>query len=364
MNTRRPSNPYRNLPDFTRWSRAIAGVNFHDVDPVTNFQFKISRSDKVATAGSCFAQHIARHLQNDGYNYFVPESAHPMLNVSSGLAQIYNYGTFSARYGNIYTTRQLLQLMKRAFGEFEPREGAWTIASGRKVDPLRPTIQPNGFINEDEMLHDRAQHLAHVRSMFEQADVFVFTLGLTEHWFCREDGTVLPVCPGVAGGEFSDEKYAFANLNVSEVVADLNEFLIKLRTINPSIRVILTVSPVPLAATAISRHVLVSTTYSKSVLRVAAETVCELHDNVAYFPSYEIITGSYNRGRYYDDGLREVTEEGVGHVMRLFMKHVASENEQAPLPASPVQENDLYTSLGKAVQTVCEEALLDNAYQE
>lgn len=34
-----------------------------------------------------------------------------------------------------------------------------------------------------------------------------------------------------------------------------------------------------------------------------------VHDNVAYFPSYEIITGSYNRGRYYDDGLREVTEE-------------------------------------------------------
>lgn len=58
-------------------------------------------------------------------------------------------------------------------------------------------------------------------------------------------------------------------------MADLNEFPYQAtRTINPSIRHNLDSVTVPLAATAISRHVLVSTTYSKSVLRVAAETVC------------------------------------------------------------------------------------------
>ena len=61
---------------------------------------------------------------------------------------------------------------------------------------------------------------------------------------------------------------------------------------------ILTVSPVPLVATAAGKHVLVATTYSKSVLRVACEEVCQKAADVMYFPSYEIITGNYNRGSY------------------------------------------------------------------
>ncbi|MES2303044.1 MAG: GSCFA domain-containing protein, partial [Pseudomonadota bacterium] len=85
-----------------------------------------------------------------------------------------------------------------------------------------------------------------------------------------------------------------------------------------------TVSPVPLVATAENRHALVATTYSKSVLRVVAEEVARTDSRVEYFPSYEIITGSYSRGRYFESDLRSVTPEGVAHVMRVFMKHFSS----------------------------------------
>ena len=88
---------------------------------------------------------------------------------------------------------------------------------------------------------------------------------------------------------------------------------------------ILTVSPVPLTATAEDRGVLVSTTLSKSVLRVAAEEISRERDYVAYFPSYEIVTGNYTRGAYFGEDLRSITEAGVAHVMRLFMKHYTSE---------------------------------------
>ena len=50
---------------------------------------------------------------------------------------------------------------------------------------------------------------------------------------------------------------------------------------------------------------------SKSVLRVAAEQVAKAFEGVAYFPSYEIITGNFNRGQYYGPDLRDVTEAGV-----------------------------------------------------
>jgi hypothetical protein len=108
------------------------------------------------------------------------------------------------------------------------------------------------------------------------------------------------------------------------------EFVKLLRGINPRARIILTVSPVPLMATAEAKHVLVSTTYSKSVLRVAAEQIVSLCENTSYFPSYEIIMGIYNRGRYFAEDLRTVTEEGILHVMRLFMRHYAGTAEDQP----------------------------------
>lgn len=81
---------------------------------------------------------------------------------------------------------------------------------------------------------------------------------------------------------------------------------------------ILTVSPVPLVATMSGEHVLSATTYSKSVLRVAAQEAMDAYENCWYFPSYEIITGPQARGLYFRDDLREVSVHGVDHVMRVF----------------------------------------------
>jgi hypothetical protein len=161
--------------------------------------------------------------------------------------------------------------------------------------------------------------------MFQELDVFVFTLGLTETWLSKEDGTAFPVAPGCGAGVFDKSKYTFHNLTVNEVVSDMSQFLIKLQSINPKAKVILTVSPVPLIATFEYRSVLCSTTYSKSVLRVAAEQAQAEFEHVVYFPSYEIITGPHSRGDYYGDDLREVKEEGVKHVMKIFMKHFCHE---------------------------------------
>ncbi|MIL09501.1 GSCFA domain-containing protein, partial [Salmonella enterica subsp. enterica] len=113
------SNPYNGLPDHCFWSRSHRAP-MNEVDPVVKGGFALTPDMKIATAGSCFAQHIARHLKAAGYNYFVAEDAHPILN--RAVVEAFNYGVFSARYGNIYTTRQLIQLVKRATGAFEPRE--------------------------------------------------------------------------------------------------------------------------------------------------------------------------------------------------------------------------------------------------
>ncbi len=354
------SHPYKNQPDYAYWGRAVAKVEPALVDPVVSAPFTISITDKVATAGSCFAQHIARYLKINGFNYYVQESCHPLVGYE--MASKYNYGAFSTRYGNVYTSRQLLQLFNRAFGEFDPVETAWQLDDGAWVDPLRPQIQPGGFRTRQELDLDRGQHLRHVNTMFRELDVFIFTFGLTECWLSEEDGTAYPVCPGVSGGTFDPERYRFVNFGVDEVNRDFERFMDKLRTVNPKARVILTVSPVPLVATAEDRHVLVSTTYSKSVLRVVAEQITRKYADVAYFPSYEIITGGFTRGRYFANDLRSVTEEGVVHVMRLFLKHYAGCELLGALPSAGqgvAGKDALVAEMQRLVEVNCDELALD-----
>jgi hypothetical protein len=197
--------------------------------------------------------------------------------------------------------------------------------------------------------------------MFEQLDVFVFTLGLTECWVSRLDGAAFPIAPGVAGGSFDPSKYEFENFGVNEVVSDLQSFIRKLRLINPGARLILTVSPVPLVATYEPNHVLVSTTYSKSVLRVAADMLSRSWEGVCYFPSFEIITGNYNRGRYFGPDLRSVTEDGVDHVMSVFIRHMTdgrkSLSARDARTAALVSDDD--QEMAALTEAACDEELLE-----
>lgn len=347
------SNPYKNLRNHQFWRRAVAGVERFRFDPVIETRFRIAPTQSVATAGSCFAQHISNRLSRIGFNYLVTERGE---HLDAAARKEENYGVFSARYGNLYTSRQLLQLLEECQGQRTPAEAIWRRNDGRYVDALRPQITPAGHAGEDEVLASRATHLAAVKEMFATCDIFVFTLGLTETWRSRIDGTVYPLAPGVAGGDFDPQRHEFINLDIHDVLQDMEQFMAGLRAINPNVRVILTVSPVPLIATYENRHVLVSTTYSKSVLRVAAEMLYRNNpDWVEYFPSYEIITGNYNNSGYYESDYRGINAIGVDHAMRCFLAHYTAQTEAA-----------LSTSKGAATiaapadtDVVCDEEAID-----
>jgi len=350
--------PYTDLPAHCFWRKAHDVGDAGEVDPVVAGKFRIGPGQPIATAGSCFAQHLSAHLKTSGYHYFVAETAHDLV---AGRDDGYNYGAFSARYGNIYTAAQLRQLYDRAYGIFLPEDRIWAGSDGNFYDPFRPTIQPNGFPSLAEFEADQRQHLAAVRRIFEESQVFIFTLGLTEAWRSRSDQSVYPLCPGVAAGSFDADRHEFVNFTVGEVAADLGYVIAAARRRNPSLKFILTVSPVPLIATAIDRSVICSTVYSKSVLRVAAEQLSQGFDDVAYFPSYEIITGPAARGRYYADDLREVLPEGVAHVMRLFMRHYtdAAQPAAAPRPRKPQGEfRKMMREAETRMKVICDEEVL------
>jgi hypothetical protein len=309
-------HPYAQLDDRNFWKKFAANAPWRDLELNDRPKFTLKASDRLATAGSCFAQHISRFMAKVGLAPYVAEPAHTLLLEFGGEAE--SYSLFSARYGNIYTIRQYLELFRQAFA-IVPMIEDFVEQDGRWFDLLRPAVQKEGFASFAEARADRAYHLERVKAMFENADVLVFTLGLTESWRHTLHGYTYPVCPGTVRGTYDAGQHSFHNFTCSEVVADIDALVSELRKVNPACRLILTVSPVQLVATYTGDNVLIASSYSKSVLRAAAGEISCKYDHVAYFPSYEIISHAASHGQYLSSDLRDVTERGVRHVMACFL---------------------------------------------
>ena len=278
-------------------------------------KWQVSRDDKVATFGSCFAQHFGKALvkRGSGWTNYEP----PLSGLSPETIAAFNYDVFSARTGNIYTVGILEQWINWSTGRAAVPDEIWE-KDGRFYDPFRPAIEPGGFEQADEIAPNRQITLRAFAKAIAAADVFVFTLGLTESWRNLEFGYEYPMCPGTAAGKFDTARHGFVNTDYPAIRAGLMSSIATMQSINPDLRILLTVSPVPLTATASDNHVLVATTYSKSTLRAVAGDVAAGNPLVDYFPSYEIITAPPFGGQFFAANKRNVLPAGVNHVMKSF----------------------------------------------
>jgi hypothetical protein len=345
-------HPYKLLPPISFWSDSVTR-NYRPEDVLTAPGPLIRTGEKVMSAGSCFAANLRPFLERAGLTYVTTEAPHPYF--ADLPPERFGYGVFSAAYGNIYTPRQLLQILLRAVDEFRPIEDRW-ITTRAVVDPFRPGLLRHA-LSEREFDLLTAQHLRATRKAFKVADVFIFTLGLTQGWASTQDGAVFPACPGTVAGEFDPAKHTFVNFGIDEARADLNAFVARLRILNPAVRIILTVSPVPLVATATGEHVLAATTYSKSVLRVAAAETARAWPNVAYFPAYEIVTGPQAPHDFFSADRRSVSAEGVQTVMSAFLAHCEVGATPAPTPAAPSLSNARAELSVRMMEAECEEEM-------
>jgi GSCFA family len=307
-------HPYKSAPARAFWKHAFSPG--WETSSLTDGGPLIRHGENVASAGSCFAANIVPFLEHAGFKYVRRDVPPPAL--IDVAADNFNYSRFSAAYGNIYTARQATQMFKRALGRFRPVEDRWVIADNLIIDPFRPALKyPASSNREFDLL--TAQHLANVLDAVRAADVFIFTLGLTEAWISTRDGAVFPACPGTVAGNFDPAFHAFRNFSAREVAQDVEDLIDLLREVHPKIRVVLTVSPVPLVATATGQHALVATTYSKSVLRVAADEVVRIKPDVSYFPAYEIVTGPQAPFEFFEADRREPSATAINAVMRVFL---------------------------------------------
>ena len=351
------SHPYSTLPARAFWRNAVAEGDRDSFAGLYRPKFALTRDTRVATAGSCFAQHIGSHLRLAGCHVLDAEPAPAAM--PEIIAQAFGYGMFSARYGNIYTARQLLDLLQEVTtGMVDPRF-VWQ-KDDRYFDALRPTVEPEGLDTASEVSLLRRSHLHKVAEMLRETDLLIFTLGLTETWADRDTGRVFPVCPGIVAGTFDPAQHELLNLTHAQILADLAACLAVLKTFNPVMKLLLTVSPVPLTATASGDHVLNATSWSKSTLRSVAGEFSARPD-VDYMPSFELITHPaaqpLNGGHWFDPNLRSVSAAGVARVMRFFLSAHGLTCPCVDHPARPPQASLAEDDHENAIS--CDEVLLD-----
>lgn len=351
--------PYRDLPATAFWSECRTSPDFA-IDQLYSPKFEIGRTDSIATIGSCFAQHIARRLKAAGAQFVDMEPAPHGMDPAQ--AARFGFGLFSARYGNVYSPKQLRQLARDSRWRRVDRDAIW-MRDGRYFDALRPGVEPNGLPSAKMVALHRYDHLHRVARLFRRCDVVVITLGLTEYWVNRRSGRAFATCPGVIAGTFDRARHVLRNASYAEARADVQAAIKTMRRANRSLRVILTVSPVPLTATATGAHVLAANTYSKSTLRAVAGDIAGDDPLVDYFPAYEMVAMRPDQQAMFEPNLRQVSPVAIDLVMKqFFAAHPELGHAQAKTPAQDaargaVQADD--DQNGEVDPEICEDLLVE-----
>jgi hypothetical protein len=273
---------------------------------------KLTPQTPIASIGSCFAREIRRKLLTRGYAYITEEADHPAA------------AHASAAWERTYNTFSMRQIFDYTFDEFNP-EVRWWVApfSGKVQDPYRRIILYDSIEAAET---DFDNHRQCSRRALEKARVLIITLGLTEIWEDQLDQSVicLPSGPYVQEGGPMD-RYRFRVSRYGENLENLEHIHQLMALNNPDCQLLVTVSPVHLWATfRKDADVISASCNSKSTLRAVADEFVARHENVYYFPAYEMATiYSMLMGRsFFADGKENfhVNKATVRFIMDHFFK--------------------------------------------
>ena len=294
--------------------------------PAIRPTFRIGPQDTVYAIGSCFARNIERALALAGQ---------PVLSRGIDLGPVGRGLDDPDNFFNKYSIHSVLQDIRWALDR-DSHPGAdliYPLGPGRYVDAQLGMARLDHPL--PAILDFRTRYLDALAAV-AVADVIVLTLGYVETWFDRKLGLWLNVMPPATLVKAEPERFEFRVLSHADVLAALEELhaLLSRHRAKP-LKMLVTVSPVPLLSTFRDMDVLVANAYSKSVQRAALEAFVAAHPGVDYFPSYEAVTLSDPAIAWTQGDLRHVNPALVQRIMDTVLQAYLHAGP-APAPAAPL----------------------------
>jgi tetratricopeptide (TPR) repeat protein len=241
----------------------------------------LGKDTRIFTMGSCFARNLSRSLTDNGY--------------------VSRHMEISEHINTTFANRVFVDWLGDADIDDAIRQ--------RIVELLPP-----GWSKENTI------------EIIKNSDIFILTLGVAPAFFDRTTGNFVLLRPNLLNSRTLAEKYLFRTTSVKENVDNVLYLIDFVRKISPHLKIVVTVSPIPLIASFECESAVQADCLSKSTMRLVAHDVVNGSNisNILYWPSFEVFrwAGS-NCSNYYaaDDGAAwHVSEEKVAGTIRAFVE--------------------------------------------
>lgn len=232
--------------------------------------------------GSCFTEHIGRHLSDVKFN--VLQNPNGILFDPIGVCN----SLVSYMENRRYTEADLFQL-----------NDAWhSWMHHSRFSAVSPAQAIEG-INQSQ---------AEAHSYLKEADWLIITLGSSFVYKLKENNRPVVNCHKAPAQQFTKHLST-----IEEIVTMLDGTIYRLFQFNPNIKIIFTISPV--------RHIrdgVVENNRSKARLLEAVHHLVEKLDRLYYFPAYELVIDVLRDYRFYDIDMAHPNYQATQFVLEHF----------------------------------------------
>ncbi len=245
--------------------------------------FPINGKDTIFTIGSCFAQEIGNHLEE---NKFL---------------------TWNNRFGTNYNPVSIHELLSFALEKTRPYSETYLENDGIHFN--YHFHSSFSAVKKEELENKIKTSIEEAHSFLKSVNRIIITYGTAFVYRLKNNKDIVANCHKVPS-----ENFTKTLLTEGEIVQSFQGLYSKLKSINPECKIILTVSPV--------RHLkdtLQLNSVSKSILRLACHSIANQFHDVEYFPAYEIVLDDLRDYRFYKTDRLHPTEEAVEYIWEKFI---------------------------------------------
>ncbi len=164
--------------------------------------------------------------------------------------------------------------------------------------------------NKQASLNSINSELETATKFLEKTNRLILTLGTANVFVKKATGKIVANCHKLPNNEFVKKR-----LSVAEIVLLLQPTLEKLKSRNPDLEVILTVSPV--------RHLkdgIIENQRSKATLLLAIEELVDQLAFVHYFPAYELVIDDLRDYRFFEKDMAHPNELAIHYIWEYFQQ--------------------------------------------
>jgi hypothetical protein len=250
---------------------------------------RIGLRDSILTVGSCFSDAIGTQL------------------ISNKLTTLVN------PFGTVYNPHSIHKVIEYGLSNDAVAENSF---AHRQDLVVHYDFHSNfSSLSKNDLKSQLQSTISNTNTFLHQAQWLIITYGTAWVYELLSTNEIVANCHKMPQNLF--RKFL---LTQKRILDSFETMYVGLKAFNPEIQIILTVSPV--------RHLketLELNSVSKSVLRLACHTLSEQHNDVQYFPAYEILLDDLRDYRFYKSDMIHPSVAAEEYVWQKFGDQYFSE---------------------------------------